>query len=278
MRGSAAARGDARDPLAPYQAVLDGASTVAIAPGQAAKLRALAAELASQRAYLVGRKREAEAELGRALAAASPDETRVLAAYDRIAAQDAALGRAQLVARLGARAVLDAQQRSAIEGGTPHVADGRSRVTVKSAVASSLYIDGRYFGETPVTTNVTPGKHEVRLEAPGYDPLTNHFEIGESSRVVLDLDPEKRGARLGAASASAAASASGETGSLTLTTRPWTSIYLDGKMVGRTPIDLRLTKGRHEIKMVDADQQTRKTMTLDVTPGQRSNLSFSFDD
>jgi hypothetical protein len=30
--------------------------------------------------------------------------------------------------------------------------------------------------------------------------------------------------------------------------------------------------------MVGGDQRTRKTMTLDVTPGQQSNLSFSFDD
>jgi protein-disulfide isomerase-like protein with CxxC motif len=275
------ARGDARDPLARYQAVLDGTSTVAIAPAQAAKLRALAAELASQRAYLAERKREAEAELGRALAAANADEKRVLAAYDRMSAQDAALGRAQLVARLGARAVLDAQQRSAIEGGVPQLADGRSRVTVKSAIASSVYIDGRHVGETPVTTNVAPGRHEVRLEAPGYDPATSHFEIGEASRVLLDLEPEKRGARPGSAAgaaASADASASGGTGHLTLTTKPWTSIFVDGKPVGRTPIDLRLTKGRHEIKMVGADDRTRKTMTLDVTAGQQSNLSFTFDD
>jgi hypothetical protein len=77
----------------------------------------------------------------------------------------------------------------------------------------------------------------------------------------------------------AAVSASGEgSGHLTLTTKPPTTIYVDGKQVGKTPIQLTLPPGRRAIKMVGEDQRIRKTMTLDVTPGQQSNLSFSFDD
>jgi hypothetical protein len=318
-----AARVDVRDPLAAYQAVLDGTSSVSITPAQLAQLRMHAAELAGERAYLADRKREAEAELARALAAASPDDSRVLAAYDRIAAHDAALGRAQLIARLRARAVLDPRQRAAIEHATPRVAvesaapratvesaapraavesaapraivesaapraivesatprpdAKRSRVTVRSSIVGTVYMNGKRVGDTPLVLPVPAGAYDIRLEAPGWDPATSHISVGDSSEVVLDLDPHQRRTTT-TTTMTAAVSASGEgSGHLTLTTKPPTTIYVDGKQVGKTPIQLTLPPGRRAIKMVGEDQRIRKTMTLDVTPGQQSNLSFSFDD
>jgi PEGA domain-containing protein/heavy-metal resistance protein len=268
------AKVDLRDPLAGYQAVLDGTSSVAIAPAQATRLRALAAELASQRAFLAERKRDAEAELARALTAAPPDDSRVLAAYDRIAAQDAALGRAQLVARLGARAVLDPGQRAAIEGTPQRAIAGRVHLTLRSPITGSVELDGKHLGDTPVSAVIAPGKHELRLDAPGCDPLTKSFEVGEGSVISLDLDPR---CRRTPSPRPATATGDGE-GHLRLTTRPTTTIYLDGASVGQTPVDLTLPTGRHEIKMVGSDQRTRKSMTFDVSAGQRSDLSFSFDD
>jgi Spy/CpxP family protein refolding chaperone len=283
---AAPAKVDVRDPLAGYQTVLDGASSVSITPAQLAQLRKLASDLAGQRAYLADRKREAEAELARALAATSPDDGRVLAAYDRIAAQDAALGRAQLVARLGARGVLDARQRAAIEPTTPRAAvesatprpdAKRSRVTIRSSIVGTVYINGKRVGDTPLILPVPAGAYDVRLEAPGWDPATSHFSVGDSSNIVLDLDPHKR--RSTTTTMSASVSDPGEgSGHLTLTTKPPTRIYVDGVPVGQTPIQRTLAPGRHEIKMVGEDQRIRKTMTLDVTAGQQSNLSFSFDD
>jgi hypothetical protein len=41
--------------------------------------------------------------------------------------------------------------------------------------------------------------------------------------------------------------------------------------------DRRAPRSR-SICSVGGDQRTRKTLTLDVTPGQQSSLSFSFDD
>jgi hypothetical protein len=266
--------------------VLDGTSPVAISPAQLVKLRKLAAELASQRAYLADRRREAEAELARAIAATPPDDSRVLAAHDRIAAQDSALERAQLVARLGARSVLDPDQRAAIEHTTHRATNARPRVTVTSPIASSVYMDGKRIGETPVTTVVAAGGHELRLDAPGRDSLIKHFEVGDSAEVTFDLEPQRRRVQPGVPTPSPLPVVTpapdplpgAATGHLTLATKPRTTIYLDARPIGQTPIDLRLTPGRHEIKMIGGDQRTRKTMTFDVTPGQESNLSFSFDD
>ncbi|HEY6178304.1 MAG TPA: PEGA domain-containing protein [Kofleriaceae bacterium] len=324
----APAQVDTRDPLAGYQALLDGTSPVAITPAQGAQLRKLATDLAGQRTYLAERKRDAEAELTRALAAVPSSDSRVLAAYDRIAAQDAALGRAQLAARLGARAVLDPQQRGTIERATPtprslfdparstpaprslfdhptptpraaieqvmptpraaieHAAPtpraARPSVTVRSSIAGTVYIDGRRVGDTPLATTVAAGSHQLRLDAPGYEPETTRFSVGESGEVAFDLEPHRRGQPAPSASASAFADAhapaTGGGGRLTLTTRPPTTIYVDDAPVGATPIDITLTPGRHAIRMVGKDLRTRKTMTFDVTAGQQSNLSFSFDD
>lgn len=203
-----------------------------------------------------------------------------------IAAQDAALGRAQLSARLAARAVLDPAQRTAVEHATPP-ATRRPRIKIGSSIAGSVYIDGQRVGDTPVTTTVSPGSHELRLDAPGYDSLTKHFDLGESGEMVLELEPQRRRSTSTSTSISSPSSSSAPApapspsatpGHLTLTTQPWTTIYLDGKPLGRTPIKLTLTPGRHDIQLVGQDQRTRKTLTLDVTAGQQSNLSFTFDD
>jgi serine/threonine-protein kinase len=157
----------------------------------------------------------------------------------------------------------------------------RPRITIRSAIAGSVYIDGRRVGDTPVTTTVAPGKHELRLDTPGYDAVSRQFDLGDSGEIVLDLEPQRRGGqRTPAPSVMPSPTRSPDRGSghLTLTTRPWTAIYLDGKHVGQTPIELTLSPGQHEIKMIGKDQRIRKTMTLDVVPGQQSNLSFSFDD
>src|SRR6185295_4410953 len=153
----------------------------------------------------------------------------------------------------------------------------RPRVTVRSSIDGTVYIDGKRIGDTPLITTVTPGKHELRLEAPGCDPVTSRFALSADGQAEFDLEPHRRRARP-APPPSPEPAPDADSGHLTLTTRPTTTIYLDGRQIGQTPIDLRLATGRHEIKMIGRDQRTRKTMTLDVTAGQESNLSFTFDD
>jgi hypothetical protein len=52
-------------------------------------------------------------------------------------------------------------------------------------------VDGRPSGNTPVTlTAVAPGRHTVRIERPGYRPVTTTVMIksGERARVAARLE------------------------------------------------------------------------------------------
>jgi hypothetical protein len=120
-------------------------------------------------------------------------------------------------------------------------------------------------------------KHKLRFWAPDHETFIQEFDVGDGGEVTVSLNPENQRPKP-VPLPSRAPAPSEASGHLTLTTRPAMTIYLDDKPAGRTPIELTLTPGRHEIKIVGRDRRTRKTLTLDVTPGQKSNLSFSFDD
>ena len=62
--------------------------------------------------------------------------------------------------------------------------------------------------------------------------------------------------------------AGGGTGTLRLNSRPWSQVFVDGKMIGNTPqMNLQLSAGEHRITLVNPEFGLRKNITVKVKAG-----------
>jgi hypothetical protein len=67
----------------------------------------------------------------------------------------------------------------------------------------------------------------------------------------------------------AAAPSGGGKGTLRINSRPWSNIYVDGRLVGNTPqMNLQLDAGRHTVTLVNPDFGLRKVLTVTIKPGE----------
>lgn len=58
-------------------------------------------------------------------------------------------------------------------------------------------------------------------------------------------------------------------GTLRINTRPWSNIYVGGKLMGKTPqMGIRLTPGKHEVVCVSPPFGIRKTISVDIEAGK----------
>ncbi|MFT3922501.1 MAG: PEGA domain-containing protein [Myxococcales bacterium] len=63
--------------------------------------------------------------------------------------------------------------------------------------------------------------------------------------------------------------ASGGTGTVRLNSRPWSQVFVDGKMIGNTPqMNLQMAAGDHRITLVNPEFGLRKNITVSVKPGE----------
>ena len=61
----------------------------------------------------------------------------------------------------------------------------------------------------------------------------------------------------------------GGTGTLRVQTRPWSKVFVDGRLVGNTPLmGVELSAGRHTLTFVNDDFGIRKTVKVDIQAGQ----------
>jgi serine/threonine-protein kinase len=82
-------------------------------------------------------------------------------------------------------------------------------------------------------------------------------------------DPEPAAAPEESVDTEPAASAAGGMGTLRVQTRPWSKVFVDGRLVGNTPLmGLELSAGRHTLTFVNDDFGIRKTVKVQVEAGQ----------
>ncbi|MEL6196075.1 MAG: serine/threonine-protein kinase [Myxococcota bacterium] len=125
-------------------------------------------------------------------------------------------------------------------------------------------------GDTPLTIDHLEAKtqHVFRVRKNGFEPsrLLITLDAGASARETVRLDafePDTQRPRRGGirkSSSRRSPEKSSNTGQLTLSTEPWTQVYLDGVSLGSTPIYRRvLPEGEHTLRF------TSKRLGLDVT-------------
>jgi hypothetical protein len=65
-------------------------------------------------------------------------------------------------------------------------------------------------------------------------------------------------------------------GYLNLTTRPWSEVYCESRKLGTTPlVKVRLPAGPCHLKLVPEGQQSPRTITVPIHPGETARLSLS---
>ncbi len=105
---------------------------------------------------------------------------------------------------------------------------------------ADVYIDGDYKGTTPLTLNLTPRTHQIKLTRQDYKNYTTTITInpGESKSISVTLTPAL--------------------GHLTINSNPLgAKVYINGTYKGTTPLTLNLTPRTHQVKIVKITRITQ---------------------
>jgi eukaryotic-like serine/threonine-protein kinase len=69
--------------------------------------------------------------------------------------------------------------------------------------------------------------------------------------------------------ATAGAGGGASKGTLRVNTRPWSRVFVDGKLIGNTPqMNITLPAGKHQLKLVNPDFGMTKTLSVEIGAGQ----------
>ena len=62
-------------------------------------------------------------------------------------------------------------------------------------------------------------------------------------------------------------------------TRPWSKVFVDGRLVGNTPLmGVPISAGRHTLTFVNDDFNIRKTVKVEVETGQTLTQVLTLDE
>ena len=129
---------------------------------------------------------------------------------------------------------------------------GKEVVIKTDTSGDKVYVDGNYVGTTPLTTNLSYGKHEVKATR-GNQTATKTVEVmttsakdefvlvfGELIKITSDVKGD--------------------------------DIYVDGKKVGTTPMDIDFSLGSHEVEVRRG--KLYETKTLQVSKNSSGSYNF----
>jgi len=181
---------------------------------------------------------------------------------------------------------------------------------------AAVYLDGaRLAGVTPLSLPELPvgSRHLLQVELAGYRPALQPFTIrspsagGQTEQLRLEpfrgpeppvaaepVEPAKPDSRDGPAKAAVKSKtaapkpavraktapkpeAVAKVGTLSVTTSPAARIFLDGKALGPAPVKgVRLSPGRHEVRVINNDLGFARTASVQVRPGRGTQRHFEF--
>jgi hypothetical protein len=179
-----------------------------------------------------------------------------------------------------------APPRTSDVGSTTAENDGR--LLVRSTPAGArVFVDGNEQGRTPAVVRDLPrGEHRVRVTQDGYTTEERRVVItparpSQSMTIPLARPrsaAEARAAQTARATPATPGTAGRFTGALTVMSRPaGASVFLDGKMVGTTPVSIRpLAAGSHAIRL-EHDGYRRWTSAIRVVANEHNRVTASLE-
>lgn len=173
------------------------------------------------------------------------------------------------------------------------VGEQKTMITVKSDPDDAvLYVnDKKAASNTPTVVSDIPVGMDVvvRVEKRGYYPYEENIgKVPANSNKELEivLKPMKNapaGREKETKKSSSKSSAdkstanSSETAYITIQSNPWANVYLDGKLIGSTPISkFALPAGSHKIQFKNPKSKIDKTFPVELKPGDHHRMVQNF--
>lgn len=170
------------------------------------------------------------------------------------------------------------------------IGEQKTMITVKSDPdGATLYInDKKVQAATPTIVNDIPVGLDivVRVEKHGYYPYEENIgkvpaNMNKEVSVILkskNNSASQSKSKKSDNSSSRSAVESGEPAFLTINSMPWANIYIDGKLVGSTPISKhKLPAGSYKIQFKNPKSKIDKTIPIELKPGETKRLIEKFD-
>ena len=153
------------------------------------------------------------------------------------------------------------------------------RLLIRSTPAGArVVLDGRDIGKTPLTVrDLARGAHTVRVLRDGY--------VAEERRVIVSAARPAQSLAIVLARARPAAGGPStptrpgpSVAALSVESRPaGASVFLDGKLVGRTPLQVgQIAAGEHAVRL-ELDGYRHWFSAVHVVPGERRRVAASLD-
>jgi hypothetical protein len=142
-----------------------------------------------------------------------------------------------------------------------------------------VLIDGKEVGTTPATVRgLSRGGHLVRITRDGYIAEERRIFLTErqpAQSLTVGLDrPRPAGAR----TAPSPATSIIFTGDLSIESRPsGAAVYLDGKMVGTTPLQIRQADAGEHVVRLELDGYRRWSSSVRVVSGEQNRVTASLE-
>jgi hypothetical protein len=110
-----------------------------------------------------------------------------------------------------------------------------------------------------VATPPAESQQAVRHVAARHEAASAKAKQSEASSAARTVADAQAPAALG----------SGHLGMLRLNTRPWSQVFVDGRLIGNTPImGVPLQAGEHRVELVNAAMDVRKTIQVKIKPDE----------
>ena len=138
---------------------------------------------------------------------------------------------------------------------------GKGRIAIKTVPPARVFMKGRLKGRTPLKLNAPARRHTILLKAPGYKAMrvTVRVRPGRTTKVFRKLIRKRpRMARLSVHSA------------------PRAKVFLNGKLIGRTPmVNRRTPPGRHRLRLVSPRGRVWKRWVV-LRPGVPTRVNHKY--
>ncbi|MBW2276886.1 MAG: PEGA domain-containing protein, partial [Deltaproteobacteria bacterium] len=116
----------------------------------------------------------------------------------------------------------------------PTVSKGTGRLNVNSKPWSQVFVDGKKVGSTPIAgLELKPGSHTVKLKVPLSGVVYSYkiaIKAGATTTLVKNLENEKPQIF------GDPKKPSGPPGKLTVQTKPWSTVFINGRKIKNTPL------------------------------------------
>lgn len=131
-------------------------------------------------------------------------------------------------------------------------------VVATEPVGAQVSVDGKAAGVSPITLQMQPGEHDIEASKPGFKSVAQKISVENGGQASLRLALAPAGRR--------------QESIIAVATDPkGARLYVDGKLVGETPIKVKSRPGQHEIRVSLDGYKTRGAKVV-LPPGKDFEL------